>query len=152
MLLLIIIFLAAMILTAAILAMGAIPEIFRQTELINQTLIQQYEDKARQQQADIILNHMDEEINNLQTNLTLLMLDSENRNNQSFNERVKIVEGISQLIENTEDFASQNLNLTKMNKQNIEDILKNVSAIREIDKKVNSTNKLVKDINDTISY
>jgi Na+-transporting methylmalonyl-CoA/oxaloacetate decarboxylase gamma subunit len=64
-LLIIVIFLSITILMAAILAMGAIPQIFRSAEkinqtqeIINQTQIQLHEDEAREKQVTQILNQV----------------------------------------------------------------------------------------------
>lgn len=68
------------VISAAILAMGAVPEIFRQGDEIE---AQKHEDDARAAQVKEILSHVDLEIEKLESNLTQLMQESEKRSNVS---------------------------------------------------------------------
>lgn len=82
------------VISAAILAMGAVPQIFRTATDVNNTNIllqqriaiseqQEYEDMARDAQAVKIISHVDIQLKSLKDNITQLMMDSEKRSNAS---------------------------------------------------------------------
>lgn len=129
-------FIIIFVLTAAILSMGAIPELFRQGEKIDQSLVQQHEDAARANQTlhedqarDIqvvkISNHMDLQLDKMQKNLTKFMTESEKRSNASIAQRAKMMDSISTVVQSlenkSEDHAkfSENMSLLQLNVSNL---------------------------------
>jgi predicted P-loop ATPase/GTPase len=95
----ILIFVAMMIIMAAVLAMGAVPKIYQGVEISNQTLIQQHEDDARNNQSQLILNNTSRVIYNHQKDLEEYMTILFNDNHQLLQNQETMLKGIQKILD-----------------------------------------------------
>ena len=113
MLVIIIIFLAVTFTLAGILVMGAVPKIFQTSEKIDQTLVQQYEDHARDQLRLQIINETNHSLLNLENNLMDFIDESTERSIKGAEQRQQIIHSIAKATNGIENLTGQILNLTK---------------------------------------
>jgi type II secretory pathway pseudopilin PulG len=125
-LLIIVIFLSITILMAAILAMGAIPQIFRSAEkinqtqeIINQTQIQLHEDEAREKQVTQILNQVKVIITEHHDELENYVDRQNNTTRKLLINQENMIHGIELLLNTTVTKISDNqLKVTKYGTEN----------------------------------
>jgi hypothetical protein len=133
----IIIFLSVMFIMAGILAMGAVPEIFRQGEQIDQTLVQQHEDNARANQSTMILRETNKSINLLEYRIIKFINESENRSLTAELERQKIIDNIDVVQTKVENTTKQTYDLLKQaDQRNFEATMKNNKLIDNLTKTI----------------
>jgi hypothetical protein len=172
MLIIIIIFLGIVFSLAGVLAMGAIPEIFKQGEQLDQALIQQHEyearanqtlheDVAREEQAAKINRETNKSINDLENRLYNFMNLSSKRSEIGAQERAMIANEVLNISQqhdrvakdhNTLQIKMQNMtteiyNLLKMAaERNYQATLKNTEVLANLTKELREIKSLHKEI------
>jgi hypothetical protein len=98
----IIVFLGITFSLAGILAMGAVPKIFQTGEKVDQSLIQQHEDQARENQSNKITRETNKSINELEQRLYKFFNVSAERSERGQQERQKLLQDNQLLFRNQE--------------------------------------------------
>jgi hypothetical protein len=143
MLVIIIIFLAVTFVFAGILIMGAVPELFKQGEQLDQALIQQHEDEARanqtlhedqarDKQATQIVKETNKSINVLEHRLTKFINESVNRSITGQIERQAIIDNVLNISKQHEIVAKDH-NILQVKVQNITEQIYNL--LKEADER-----------------
>ena len=102
MLIVFVIFIGFAIFLAALLAMGAVPEIYKQSELINQTLLNQYEDTAREKQSENIRKDIKNLLIQLDDNISEYIVRENNTTQRIINKLIEGEERIEEILKNQE--------------------------------------------------
>lgn len=145
----ILIFIAMMFLMTAFLAMGAVPEIFRQGEQIDVALMQQHEDAARENQSEKINRETNKSINELEERLYDFMNLSVDRAEKGAKERQIIIDKLKnqtqQIYSLLQTADNRNFEVNTKNLKiltNLTEELKEIKAVhKEILEAINSTTK-----------
>jgi predicted PurR-regulated permease PerM len=139
----IIIFLAITFSLAGILAMGAIPELFKQGKQLDQALVQQHEDEGRANQSATILRETNKSITDLEHRLVKFINESTNRSLVGAEERQKIMDNINIVQEKVDNTTKQTYDLLKLaDQRNFEATMKNNKLIDNLTKTVNELKQM----------
>ena len=142
----IIIFISMMVIMTAFLAMGAVPEIFRQGKQIDQALIQQHEDESRANQTEKINRETNKSINDLEERLYDFMNLSAKRSEKGQIERQLI---INQLQNQTQQIYSL---LQTADNRNFEVNTKNLKILTNLTEELKEIKSLHKEIKEQLIH
>jgi hypothetical protein len=142
-LLIIIIFLGICFVLIAIFSMGLIPKIYQTNEKVDQTLIQQHEDEARENQSTLILRETNKSLLELEHRIIKFINESTNRSLTGQIERGMILDNIDVVQTKVENITNNTYDLLKQaDKRNFEATINNKKLIENLTNAINDLTQL----------